>query len=72
MMLQMDSCWDCEGLETARVINIDALDDWVAATVPRIVHVEFGECSEIVTTLCLVLSLQPVVLSRLSMRTAWM
>ena len=50
MMLQM-KFWDCGGLETARVINIDVSDDWVAATVPRFVHVEFGECSEIVTTL---------------------
>ena len=50
MMLKMN-CDDCDGLEKAKVIRIDSMDDWVSATVPRFVPIECGEFSEIVTTL---------------------
>ena len=37
MMLQM-KCWVCGILEKAKVTRIDSMDDWVTATVPRLVH----------------------------------
>ena len=42
MVLQMN-CEDCDGIETARVTKIGALHSHT-----RWLHVEFGECSEIV------------------------
>ena len=50
MMLQMN-CDVCDGLEKAKVIEIDSMACWVSAKWPREVHIECGERSEIATRL---------------------